>query len=246
MRTLASAAILAVVSATTVIAADVRSSKAQEVQPNMLFTALATPCRVFSGQVVLGAQTKDFSITGASDMTAQGGPATGCGVPAYAQAVSINLTAGASSVGGSLTAFPAGAPRPRITSLSYKTNAATAGSIVPLTRSGKISIYASAATRVSGDITGYFAAQMWAIVRPDGQLYMSASRLKSSRRLSTGVYEVTADREIHVCGAVASAVLQNYYATAVIDLPAKDYVTVKVYDPAGQLVDAPFTVMVNC
>lgn len=159
--------------------------------------------------------------------------------------VSLSLTAARAEATGFASAI-ASADMPRLRHLSYmKTDASTASVNVMLNQ-GKITIYAHTRADFQGDVTGYYAPQLWAIVRAEGNLYMSSGRFISSRRTGLGVYEVTADRQIHICGAVASASTQNYYATALSDIPAKDYVTVKVYDSSGQPADAAFTVQVKC
>lgn len=205
------------------------------------------PCRLF-GTATTGkipaSQSRDFQVAGEVGFEEQGGRSGGCGVPSYARMVTLSLTAQSAEARGFASATSAGAPKVR--SVSFQTAIPTTSGVSVLLNRGKLNIYTSAAAHFIGEVTGYFLPQLWATVRAEGALYMTSGRFLSARRLSVGAYEVTADQEIHYCGAVASVVLQNHYATAIIDLPPKRFVTVKVFDPSGSPADAPFTVMVKC
>lgn len=172
---------------------------------NLIYT-LIQPCRAFGAQALATGQTKDFQITGNGNFASQGGSAAGCGVPPYAKAVSINLSANASPSGGYLTAFAFGAPRPGIGSLNMASNTSnTAGSIVALGSTGRIAVYGSRATNVFGDVTGYFEAQLWAYVSSSGTLLDSSGRIASVSRTSAGLYTVIFDRNISSCAGTASS-----------------------------------------
>jgi uncharacterized repeat protein (TIGR01451 family) len=116
-----------------------------------------SPCRVFDtrspngpqgGPSMSALQTRDVPITS--------GP---CGIPANAKAFSMNFTvipkAGLFSF---LATWPAGLPRPGVSTLNAFTGAVTANAaIVPAGVGGAISIYTTDAAEVFGDINGYFA-----------------------------------------------------------------------------------------
>ncbi len=167
--------------------------------PMELIYVPVTPCRAFGGQALAVNQIKPFFISGVIDMRPQGGPAAGCGVPATASAVTINLSAGVSTAGGYLTSYATGTPRPNMASLNYKTNPATSGSVVALGTDGTISVFASGATRVSGDITGYFLPQIQVYMNSNGSAYAATTRIISTEKLGTGSYRIVTDRNLQLC-----------------------------------------------
>ena len=82
-----------------------------------------------------------------------------CGVPATAQAYSLNLTVVPHTALRYLSAWADGQPQPPASSLNASTGAVTANAaIVQAGSSGNISIYASDDTDVIVDINGYFAS----------------------------------------------------------------------------------------
>jgi endoglucanase len=113
------------------------------------------PCRIadtradsgaFGGPLLSGGTSRDFII-----------PASACGIPANAQAYSLNVTVVPSSKLGFLTVWPAGQSRPGISTLNsfdgrVKANAA----IIPAGNQGAISVFATDDTHFVLDINGYF------------------------------------------------------------------------------------------
>jgi hypothetical protein len=91
--------------------------------------------------------TRDFPI-----------PMSSCGVPASAQAFSLNIgvvTPGPLAV---LETWPAGQPQPLVGTLSSpQAGVVSDAAIVPAGANGAISIYVSNTTDVIIDIDGYFA-----------------------------------------------------------------------------------------
>lgn len=82
------------------------------------------------------------------------GPLPSSGV----SAVVVNLTVTGTSAPGYITAFPAGSAVPAVSNLNYMTGQTHASAaIVPVSASGSISFYASAATDLIVDVTGYYA-----------------------------------------------------------------------------------------
>ena len=83
-----------------------------------------TPCRIAdtrSGSAMLGGQTRSFAV-----------PTSNCGVPANAQAYSLNATAVPSGPLGNLTLWPTGQAQPLVSTLNAPTGAVVANAaIVP-------------------------------------------------------------------------------------------------------------------
>jgi hypothetical protein len=118
------------------------------------------PCRVvdtrgangpLGGPALVNRQVRDFPILQSS-----------CGIPSYAQAYSLNVTALPKNQQplGYLTAWPAGSPQPVVSTLNAPTGVTTANAaIVPAGASGDIDVYPSGNdTDLLIDINGYFAA----------------------------------------------------------------------------------------
>ena len=120
------------------------------------FVPLA-PCRVadtrnatgpFGGPAVAGLTQRDFAL-----------PSSACGVPATAQAYSLNITVVPLGWLGYLTVWPSGQTQPVVSLLNsldgrIKANAA----IVPAGNGGAVSIYVSNTSHVIIDINGYFVS----------------------------------------------------------------------------------------
>jgi hypothetical protein len=114
-----------------------------------------TPCRVadtrnpagpFGGPILWGGQTRSFTV-----------PSSSCGIPASAGAYSLNVTVVPSGGLGYLSLWPAGQAQPVVSTLNspdgrIKANAA----LVPAGTGGGVSLYATDATHVVLDISGYF------------------------------------------------------------------------------------------
>jgi hypothetical protein len=114
-----------------------------------------TPCRVldtrnqagpFGGPAIAGGTSRDFNI-----------PSSACGVPATAQAYSVNVAVVPTGPLGFITMWPTGQTQPLASTLNsldgrIKSNAA----IVLAGTGGSISIFASDTTHALLDINGYF------------------------------------------------------------------------------------------
>ncbi len=85
-------------------------------------------------------------------------PSSSCGVPATAQAYSLNITVVPPGSMFYLTAWPAGETIPGVSTLNDLSGAILANAaIVPAGASGAIDIFVSDPTNVIIDINGYFA-----------------------------------------------------------------------------------------
>ncbi len=85
-------------------------------------------------------------------------PTSGCGVPASAQAYSVNVTVVPASALGYLTLWPTGSNRPLVSTLNSFAGAIVANAaLVPAGTGGAVSAFVSDASDVIVDINGYFA-----------------------------------------------------------------------------------------
>ena len=91
-------------------------------QADLVYTSV-TPCRVIdtrlAGGPITGGTTRSFRVTG-TDLSAQGGSATGCGIPTGpATAAVINFVAVNPAGPGDLRITPFGTPMPTASILNY-------------------------------------------------------------------------------------------------------------------------------
>jgi hypothetical protein len=124
-----------------------------------------TPCRIVDTRAAVagalsGGVARSFEVD-ASDLTAQGGSATGCAIPFLAaQAVAMTVVAVNPAGPGYITAWGLG-PRPRSSVLNYSPGAVVANTaIVPVVPGGgeDFTLFSLATTHVVVDVLGYFAA----------------------------------------------------------------------------------------
>jgi len=114
------------------------------------------PCRVadtrnpdgpFGGPEMQAGTTRSFAI-----------PASGCYVPSTAAAYAINVTVVPDGPLGYLTAWPAAAPQPYVSTLnSWDGSVVANAAIVPAGANAAISVFVTQPTHVVLDINGYFA-----------------------------------------------------------------------------------------
>jgi endosialidase-like protein len=146
---------------------------------NTVFVALP-PCRIanttVAGGPIASGGTRGFNVVGASfDYSAQGGSASGCGIPGFAafgvpavQAIAVNVVAVNPTGQGNLRAFPGNLGLPNASTLNYQNfsdishpyNIAN-GVIVPVNQaaqnaSNDLKVFVSTTTDVVMDVTGYF------------------------------------------------------------------------------------------
>jgi hypothetical protein len=113
-----------------------------------------SPCRIadtrnpigpFGGPLIASKASRDFVIRST------------CGIPATAQAYSLNVTAVPTRTLGYLTIWPSGQPQPAVSTLnSLDGRIKAAAVIVAAGNGGNVTIYASDASNVVIDINGYF------------------------------------------------------------------------------------------
>lgn len=203
------------------------------------------PCRAFdtkAGGNIPSNGTRNFQITGSTDFRPQGGPFSGCGIPSYATAVAISLTALLHTSDTYLTAFGFLTPQPQVASLSAPAgHKITAGSVVALGRDGAMSVFASKSARVIGEITGYYARPIFAKINAEGNVTAGSGRLFAYK--ANGGYTIVADRFLDKCHISVSAFESTVTATQVNINFNSFYVF--FYGPSG-LVAARFSAKVDC
>ncbi len=114
------------------------------------------PCRVvdtrgtngpFGGPILAAQTARSFAI-----------PSGGCGIPAGAAAYSMNVTVVPDGMLSYLTAWPAGAGQPFVSTLnSFDGSVVANAAIVPAGAGGAVSVFVTDQTHVVLDINGYFA-----------------------------------------------------------------------------------------
>lgn len=111
-----------------------------------------TPCRVAdtraAGGQMAADETRDFYITGSSGFETQGGTSGGCGVPANASAVEINITAPNAGGNGWMRVWPTDQSPPNATILSYT-------SVFSASNAGAVAICGSCGTHLSAKTYAY-------------------------------------------------------------------------------------------
>jgi len=113
------------------------------------------PCRVvdtrrssdpFGGPALDGVSPRSFAI-----------PQGACGIPATAQAYSLNVTVEPQGTLAYLTLWPTGTAQPHVSTLnSFEGNVVANAALVPAGQNGAVSVYATNPTDVILDINGYF------------------------------------------------------------------------------------------
>lgn len=206
-----------------------------------------TPCRVFNSSAAIPAdQSRTFQVAGSGDLRPQGGPDGGCGVPPYAIAVSVSLSAATADAPGFFTAYAHGTPKPSIVSLRYRAGeSATTGAVVGLSAAGELSVYASKPARAIGDVTGYYARPIRAFVNADATFEKSTGRIISVVSTSTGIYEITFDTDVSACNLIAMAVASSINVGGSLD-GDKARITTRHTTSSTNLRDAAFSLAVDC
>jgi hypothetical protein len=187
--------------------------------PTTNTTALAfyplTPCRIadtrnatapLGGPSLVAQGTRSFAILASS-----------CGVPASAQAYSLNFAAvPKGSTLGFMTAWPAGQQQPLVASLNDPTGTVLSNAvIVPAGTAGGVSVYSTDATDLVIDVNGYFAPPSAGGL----SLYTVAPCRVIDTRLPAGTPPFNTTRDVNVtagpCSVPAAAQAFVFNATVV-------------------------------
>jgi hypothetical protein len=124
------------------------------------FSSMA-PARLLETRSGLGTVDDQFNAVGlaATGSTVELTVAGRAGVPANASTVALNVTATEAQLNGYITVFPCGQPQPNASNLNYQAGGTAANAVVAkVGDGGKVCLFASAATHLIVDISGYFAA----------------------------------------------------------------------------------------
>jgi sugar lactone lactonase YvrE len=104
------------------------------------------PAGSFGGPTLTANSSRSFPI-----------PSSGCGIPATAQAYSLNVTVVPAGLLSYLTLWPTGQPQPGVSTLnSFAGTVVANAAIVPAGTGGAVSVYVSDQSDVILDIDGYF------------------------------------------------------------------------------------------
>jgi hypothetical protein len=214
-----------------------------------------TPCRIVDGRQALGVipagGNRSYEVRGTTGFVPQGGKSGGCGIPTYATAVTFTVTVVNPGGSGFLRAWPQGLSEPNATLMNY-VGGVSQTTTAPITLGAaseskdiRFKAYGNDAMLVI-DVQGFYAPQIRGRVEIDGSLTSSTSRILSSSKTGTGIYQVNVDRDVLGCAASATPDGSgNYIASAVPQSGNK--VIVYTYAPAtGTATNIRFMLSVTC
>jgi hypothetical protein len=213
------------------------------------------PCRIVDtriagGKLGDGAQ-RAFYVTGSTGFSGQGGHSGGCGVPAGATGVTVNLLSLGATHTGFMRAWPNGSSQPTAVVLAYLKTATESGAASLAIQSSEPSLRVGnfqAKTNLTIDVTGYYVKPLAGFISPSGTPYSGSSRIINAAHPATGVFEVQFDRNIRYCSATATPYVSSYYASVStwFDSTRPDTVRVWVWDATGAAADQYFYINVEC
>lgn len=203
------------------------------------------PCRAFdTPDPVPKGGIRNYQIRGGGDFRGQGGPLGGCGVPAYATSVFVSLTAQNPKADGVLKAGNAYLADGGAVVVNYAGKTRSNGAaILSLSFDGKIGVSTSQKTRIAGDVTGYFAPQIHAVLNATGGVSDGSPRVVSNTRLGQGRYRVLLDFDPEGCTAIPTVNGGPYFASAYV---AEGGVYANTYDASGVPIDVYWALYVAC
>jgi hypothetical protein len=198
---------------TTHVILDINGYFVSPGNPSALAFFPLPPCRVadtrsnpgqLGGPFLTGNQERSFPVRSSP-----------CGIPATAQAYSLNFTAIPRGTLGYITTWPTGSARPVVSTLNALGGQITANAaIVPAGTGGNIDVYAANDTDLAIDINGYFA--------PAGAGGLSLYNLTPCRVLDTrepaGSPPINGTQSTSVVGSLcgASPTAQAYVFSATV------------------------------
>ncbi len=217
-----------------------------------------TPCRILDTRVGTGVdgtpltnlETRSYLVGGAAGFPAQGGRAGGCGIPVGALSIAATMTAIVPASGGFIRAWPAGLPEPAATQLNYGRTPISTGVTLSIDPGAALALTVKNYAGTTGlviDVSGYYVAPLAGTISATGTAYAGSSRITAAVRTGVGSYQVTFDREIRYCAAMATAYGPGFYAsTDTYAAPSSNTVVVRLFDSAGAQVDQYFYLHVAC
>ncbi|MEO6997491.1 MAG: hypothetical protein ABI112_05355 [Terracoccus sp.] len=211
------------------------------------------PCRMLDTRVVGGVVSnaaRNFSAVGG--LGAQGGASGGCGIPAYAKALALNV--GAISSGGSagnVRGYAYGTALPTASLVNFDKSGAVANMVALKISAGSPAfvLRTSGSAHLFADVTGYYAASPYVAMAGDGSIYSGiASGVVGATRTGVGMYTITFDRDVTTCGAATNSIqwATNNDPSADVGAGAANQVVVGVTDQSGAMVDSYFTLTLTC
>lgn len=223
---------------------------------DLQFVAVA-PCRILDTRVAGGPlNTSSRVFSAVAPYAAQGGLAAGCGIPAYAMSLQVNL--GAISQGGSagfLKAWASDTPEPNASLVNYDPSGPVANMVnVPLSAGATFTLKTNRSAHVFADVAGYYVQPLYATI--DGQDGVNAnifgdvqSGLVGAALTSTGEYELTFNRNVTQCVAVATDLVfpEIHEVSADAHFSGDSTVSVSVKNSStGVPEDTIFSVSLTC
>lgn len=219
-----------------------------------------TPCRIVDtrtgtgtgGTPIGSGQTRAYNVGGTFGFGPQGGKSGGCGIPVGATALAATMTAVNPSHGGYMRAWPNGQSEPTATLLNYGNFSIGTGATISINSSTanalKVRNYYGPTDLVI-DVSGYYVKQLAGMIKYDGLPHTGSSRIVSSTKVGTGVYDVQFDRDVRNCAATASVYSSGkgfYASTSTFHGDDTSMVRVNVWTSAGAAVDESFYIHVAC
>ncbi|MFL6152853.1 MAG: hypothetical protein ACJ72B_10785 [Ornithinibacter sp.] len=176
------------------------------------------PCRILdtrnAGGVLHGTRTFDASL---DDYASQGGKAATCNIPEVAMAVQLNLGAVSDANSASFVkGWAAGAVQPLASMLNYDPTGPVANMVtMPVNPLGQFSLQTPRTAHVFADVAGYYVQPLYASIvglqdpltgAEVGPIVWNniQSGLVGVVRSSVGEYELTFNRNVTACVAVAT------------------------------------------
>lgn len=194
-----------------------------------------TPCRVldtrfapslFGGPVMTAGSTRTVAI-----------PQSACGVPAAAQAYSLNITVVPRGPLSYLSVFPTGAGQPLVSTLNaFDGGVVSNAAIVPAGSNGTVDVFVTNLTDVIVDINGYFAPGGGAEFFPVTPCRVADTRVGSGKVGSYGPPAITGGttRTMSVSGSGCQGPADaKAYSLNITVVPNGPLAYLSVY-PAGQ------------
>jgi len=219
------------------------------IPPETTFTPL-TPCRAFDTR--LGARparipansARAFRINGATGFVEQGGKDGGCGVPDWASAVALSISAFPANKSSTLVAWSGQGAKPAAASMSYGTQLNTSLVTSQTFMFGVAIGLNGPAADVAGDVVGYFAPKMWGVIGENGVVVKNSGRVVSASIQITGNYRVIFDRDITAC--VVTATSQSF--GVIVSQGGTQFASAFVYarNASGASVPGAFSINVDC
>lgn len=164
---------------------------------------------------------RGFYVAGTTGFAPQGGKSGGCAVPVGASAVALSVTSTRTSGTGFLSGWATGvSPSTSNFASTTRTANVTSNPTLPIAgaSAAQLQIRAGGSTTdVIIDVTGYYMPAIHGLIYTGSSAYTYSGslRVKSIHYVSTGVIDVTVDRDITYCTMLAGPYYPgNYIATA--------------------------------